>query len=66
MTPRFCERRLRMRYVAMLALVAFLVVPLAGCKKEEPVPPVPPVTEPAETTEEAPPAEPAPAETPAE
>ena len=35
----FCERRLRMRYVAMLALLAFLVVPLAGCKKaEEPAP----------------------------
>lgn len=25
-----------MKYVAMLALLAFLVVPLAGCKKEEP------------------------------
>ena len=25
-----------MRYVAMLALLAFLVVPLAGCKTEEP------------------------------
>jgi len=50
-----------MSYVAMLALLAFLVVPLAGCKKEEPAP-----TEP---TEGAPPAgepAPAPAETPAE
>ena len=27
-----------MKYVAMLALLAFLVVPLAGCKQEEPVP----------------------------
>ena len=40
MTTRFCERRLRMRYVAMLALLAFLAVPLVGCKKaEEPAPP---------------------------
>jgi hypothetical protein len=30
-----------MRYLAILALVAFLVVPLAGCKKEEPTPPTP-------------------------
>jgi hypothetical protein len=41
LTTRFCERRLRMRYVAMLALLAFLAVPLVGCKKaEEPAPPV--------------------------
>jgi hypothetical protein len=41
LTTRFCKRRLRMRYVAMLALLAFLAVPLVGCKKaEEPAPPV--------------------------
>lgn len=37
-----------MKYVAMLALLAFLVVPLAGCKQEEPVPAEPTETEPAE------------------
>jgi len=38
-----------MKYVAMLALLAFLVVPLVGCKKEGPAP-----TKPAVKTPEGP------------
>jgi len=55
-----------MRYVAMLVLLAFLVVPLAGCKKEETVPSKPPTTEPAEPAAPTEPAAPAAPAAPAE
>ncbi len=61
-----CERRLEMKYLALAALLAFLMAPMAvGCKSE-PLPPEETTEEAAPAVEEAPaeeaPAEEAPAE----